>query len=102
LGADIAELFSGVADWYVRPLPAPEYAPGDRRPTKSERDAVLARMWQEGRLEREIAEALDLTPGSVGACVGELRNAGEYLPYRRPPRRAIEIAARRRRRCDSE
>jgi transcriptional regulator with XRE-family HTH domain len=102
LGVGITELFSGVADWYVRPLPAPEYAPGDRPPTKSERDAMLARLWREGRPEREIAEALDLTPGSVGAYVGELRNAGEHLPYRRPPRRAIEIAARRRRRCDSE
>jgi transcriptional regulator with XRE-family HTH domain len=102
LGVDIAELFSGVADWYVRPLPAPEYVPGDRPPTKSERDAVLVRLWREGRPEREIAEALDLTPGSVGAYVGELRNAGEHLPYRRPARRAIEIAARRRRRRDSE
>jgi transcriptional regulator with XRE-family HTH domain len=102
LGVDIAELFSGVADWYVRPLPAPEYAQGDCPPTKSERDAVLARLWREGQPEREIAEALDLTPGSVGAYVGELRNAGEDLPYRRPARRAIEIAARRRRRCNSK
>jgi DNA-binding XRE family transcriptional regulator len=27
LGVNVAGLFSGVADWYVRPLPAPEYAP---------------------------------------------------------------------------
>jgi transcriptional regulator with XRE-family HTH domain len=98
LEVDIAELFSGVADWYVRPLPAPEYAPGDRPPTKSERDAVLVRLWQEGRPEREIAEALDLKPEAVGPYVRELRDAGRHLPYRRPPRRAIEIAARRRRR----
>lgn len=97
LGVDIAELFSGVADWYVRPLPAPEYAPGDRRPTKSERDAVLVRLWREGRPEREIAETLDLKPEAVGPYVYELRNAGVTLPYRRPPRRATEIAARRRR-----
>ena len=97
LGVDIAELFSGVADWYVRPLPAPEYAPGDRPPTKSERDAVLVRLWREGRPEREIAEALDLTVGAVGPYVAELRDAGEDLPYRRPPRRMAEIAARRRR-----
>jgi transcriptional regulator with XRE-family HTH domain len=98
LGVDFAELFSGLADWYVRPLPAPEYALGDRRPTKAERDAVLVRLWREGRPEREIAEALDLTISAVGPYVAELRDAGEDLPHRRPPRRAAEIAARRRRR----
>ncbi|HXR30319.1 MAG TPA: helix-turn-helix domain-containing protein [Solirubrobacterales bacterium] len=97
LGVNAAELFSGVADWYVRPLPAPEYAPGDRPPTKSERDVVLMRLWREGRPEREIAEALDLRPEAVGPYVRELRDAGQHLPYRRPPRRAIEVAARRRR-----
>jgi transcriptional regulator with XRE-family HTH domain len=97
LGVGIAELFSGVADWYVRPLPAPEYALGDRPPTKSERDAVLVRLWQEGRPEREIAEALDLKREAVGPYVRELRDAGRHLPYRRPPRRAVEIAARQRR-----
>lgn len=97
LGVDIAELFSGVADWYVRPLPAPEYAPGDRPPTKSERDAVLVRLWREGRPEREIAEALDLKPEAIGPFVRELRDAGKHLPYRRPPRRPAEIAARSRR-----
>lgn len=97
LGVDIAELFSGVADWYARPLPAPEYAPGDRPPTKSERDAVLVRLWREGRPEREIAEALDLKPEAVGPYVRELRDTGQHLSYRRPPRRAVEIAARRRR-----
>jgi transcriptional regulator with XRE-family HTH domain len=97
LGVDIAELFSGVADWYVRTLPPSEYAPGDRRPTKSERDAVLVRLWREGRPEREIAEALDLKPEAVGPYVRELRDAGQHLPYRRPPRRAIEEVARRRR-----
>jgi transcriptional regulator with XRE-family HTH domain len=97
LETDLAELFSGVTDWYVRPLPAPEYAPGDGPPSKSERDALLARLWKEGKPEREIAEALDLTVGAVGPYVRELRDAGENLPYRRPPRSAIEKAARRRR-----
>jgi transcriptional regulator with XRE-family HTH domain len=97
LDVDTAELFSGVADWYVRPLPAPEYAPGDRPPTKPERDALLMRLWREGRPEREIAEALDLKPEAVGPYVRELRDAGRHLPYRRPPRRAVEAAARRRR-----
>jgi transcriptional regulator with XRE-family HTH domain len=98
LGVGIAELFSGVADWYVRPLPAPEYAPGDRPPTKSERNAMLVRLWREGRPEREIAEALDLKPEAVGPFVRELRDVGEHLSYRRPPRRAVEVAARHRRR----
>ncbi len=97
LEVDIAELFSGVADWYVRPLPPPEYASGDRRPTKSERDAVLVRLWREGRPEREIAEALELKPAAVGPYVRELRDAGRHLSYRRPPRRAVEEVARRRR-----
>ncbi len=101
LGVNVAELFSGVADWYVRPLPAPEYAPGDRPPTKSERDVVLMRMWREGWPEREIAEALDLKPEAIGSFVRELRDAGRHLSYRRPPRRAVEVAARRRRsHCD--
>jgi transcriptional regulator with XRE-family HTH domain len=97
LGVDFAELFSGVADWYIRPLPPPEYASGDRPPTKSERDAMLMRLWREGRPEREIAEAWGLTPGAVGPYVRELRDAGQHLPYRRAPRSQAEIAARQRR-----
>jgi transcriptional regulator with XRE-family HTH domain len=97
LGVDFADLFSGVVDWYVRPLPAPEYAAGVQPPTKSERDAILVRLWRCGAPEREIAEALDLTIGAVGPYVRELRDAGEDLAYRRPPRRASEAAARLRR-----
>lgn len=97
LEIDFAELFAGVADWHIRPLPAPEFLPGEA-PTKAERDQLLARLWKEGRGEQEIAEALDLTRSSVGPYVRELRDAGEPLPYRRPPRSPTEIAARRRRR----
>jgi transcriptional regulator with XRE-family HTH domain len=97
LGVDLADLFSEVGGWYVRPLPAPEYGPEDHPPTKAERDALLARLWREGRPERDIADALELTIGAVGSYVRELRDAGEHLPYRRPPRRATEAAARRRR-----
>jgi transcriptional regulator with XRE-family HTH domain len=97
LGVDSADLFSGVADWYVRPLPAPEYGPEDQPPTKVERDALLMRLWREGRPERKIAEAMDLTPGAVGPYVRELRDAGKDLPYRRLPRRPVESAARSRR-----
>jgi len=97
LGVDLAELFSGVEGWYVRPLPAPEWGPEDDPPTKAERDALLARLWQEGLSERDIGEALGLKIGAVGTYVRELRDAGETLAYRRPPRNAVEAAARRRR-----
>jgi transcriptional regulator with XRE-family HTH domain len=97
LGVCFADLFSGVADWYLLPLPAPEYAPGDGRPRKADRLVAIARMWREGIPERQIAEALDLSVGAVGPYVAELRDAGEDLPYRRPARGALETAARLRR-----
>ena len=89
-------LFAGVASWYIRPLAAPEFLPGEG-PTKAERDRLLVRLWRQGRPEREIAEALDLEGTSVGPYVRDLRDVGEDLPYRRPPRKATEFAARRRR-----
>jgi len=91
-----AELLAGVASWHIRPLAAPEFLPGEG-PTKAERDRLLARLWRQGRPEREIAEALDLERTSVGPYVRELRDTGEDLPYRRPPRSAVEAAARHRR-----
>lgn len=48
LGVDLADLFSGVESWCVRPLPAPEYWPEDYPPIKAERDVLLARLWWEG------------------------------------------------------
>jgi transcriptional regulator with XRE-family HTH domain len=87
----------GRGGWYVRPLPAPEYAPGDPAPGKAERDALLMRLWREGKSEREIAEALDLASCAVAPYVRELRDAGLDLPHRRAPRTPIEAAARRRR-----
>jgi transcriptional regulator with XRE-family HTH domain len=97
LGVDFADLFSGVANWHVRPLPAPEYGPGDRPLSKADQDAQLVRLWREGRSESDIAEALDLKTGTVSSYVRELRDAGENPPYRRPPRRSAESAARSRR-----
>jgi DNA-binding CsgD family transcriptional regulator len=67
------------------------------RTNVSQRDRLLMRMWRDGRLEAEIAEALDLSRKAVGSYVRELRDAGEDLPYRRPPRSSVEGAARRRR-----
>jgi len=97
LGVSFDELFEGVANWCFRPLPPPEYLPGER-PTKRERDQLVIRLWHQGRPELEIAEALDLPPNSVSPYIRELRDAGEDLPYRRPPRSAAEVKARRRRR----
>jgi transcriptional regulator with XRE-family HTH domain len=94
---DVTELFSALVDWYVRPLPAPEYANGARPPSKAERDALLVQLWHEGQSEREIAETLELSVSAVGPYVRELRDAGRRLPYRRPPRGVVEISARRRR-----
>lgn len=96
LGVSFGELFAGVPNWHIRPLAAPEFLPGEG-PTKTERDRLLVRLWRQGRPEREIAEALDLERTSVGPYIRELRDAGEDLPYRRPPRGATEAAARRRR-----
>jgi transcriptional regulator with XRE-family HTH domain len=92
-----AELFVDVASWNLRPLPAPEFFPGER-PSKVDRDRQLVRLWNEGRPEEEIANALGLSKAAVGPYVRELRDAGEHLPYRRPPRCAVEAAARLRRR----
>jgi transcriptional regulator with XRE-family HTH domain len=97
LEVDLAGLFSGVEDWYARPLPAPEYAPGDKPPSKAERDALLLRLWREGKPERDIAEILKLAGGSVAPYVRELRDSGIDIPYRRAPRTTMEAAARRRR-----
>lgn len=96
LGVGYPKLFEGVANWHVRPLAAPEFPPGER-PTKAERDQLLVRLWNEGRPEREIAEALDLSPRAVAPYVRELRDAGTHIPYRRPSRSPAEAAARCRR-----
>jgi transcriptional regulator with XRE-family HTH domain len=96
LGIGFAELFAGVANWHIRPLAPPEFLPGEV-PTKAERDRLLVRLWRQGRPEREIAEALDLSRSSVGPYVRDLRDAGEDLPYRRAPRSLVEVVARRRR-----
>jgi len=96
LGIGFSELFAGVGNWYIRPLAPPEYLPGER-PTKAERDRSVVRMWNEGRSEIEIAEALDIPRKSLSPYIRELRDAGALLPFRRAPRGTIQKAARRRR-----
>jgi transcriptional regulator with XRE-family HTH domain len=96
LGIGFNELFAGVATWHIRPLAPPEFLPGEA-PTKAERDELLLRLWNRGRGEQEIAEALDLSPTSIGPYVRDLRDSGIQLAYRRPPRSRAESLARRRR-----
>jgi transcriptional regulator with XRE-family HTH domain len=98
LGVSFSELFADTPSWYLLPLPAPELAPGDQRPSRPGRDAELISLWRAGRSEREIADELELATASVGPYVRELRDAGLDLPYRRRPRSRIEIDARIRRR----
>ena len=97
LELDFSELFAGVVDWSVRPLPAPEFAPGEPRPTKAERDDELVQLWREGRSLNEIGDSLGLASATVGHYICDLRDAGVHLPYRRPPRGAAEVAKRHRR-----
>lgn len=101
LGIGFDELFAEVATWHIRPLAPPEFLPGEA-PTKAERDELLIRLWSRGRGEQEIAEALDLSPASIGPYVRDLRDSGVRLEYRRPPRSRSELLARRRRSDDHE
>lgn len=97
LEIDFADLFAGAVDWYVRPLPAPEYAPGESGPSKATQDAEMIQLWHEGRSLIEIGNALGLESSTIGGYICEMRDAGVHLPYRRPPRGDTERAARRRR-----
>lgn len=98
LETELGELFAGTFDWYVRPLPPPEYADGDGPPSKADRQERLLRMWGEGARTRTIADALDLTPSSVGGLINELRAIGIEVPYRHPPRSPAQLGTRLRRR----
>lgn len=98
LEVGVGEIFSGAYDWYVRPLPPPEYADGEGPPSKAERQALLLRLWGEDASTKAIAEALDMTPSAVGGWINELRAIGIAVPHRHPPGDAAQLAARLRRR----
>ncbi|MBS1893758.1 MAG: helix-turn-helix domain-containing protein, partial [Actinobacteria bacterium] len=98
LETDLRELFAGTYDWYVRPLPPPEYVEGEGPPSKAERQERLLRMWAEGRSTRAIADALDLTPSAVGGLINEMRAVGIDVPYRHPPTSPAQLGTRLRRR----
>lgn len=98
LEVGLSGLLAGTCDWYVRPLPPPEYAEGEGPPTKAERQERLLRMWDEGASTRSIGEALDLTPSAVGGVINELRALGIDVPYRHPPTDAAQLSKRLRRR----
>jgi transcriptional regulator with XRE-family HTH domain len=94
----LGEIFSGTYDWYVRPLPPPEYAEGDGPPSKGERQEILLRLWGQGASTRAIADALDLNASAVGGRINELRAMGIDVPYRQPPKDTAQLAERLRRR----
>jgi transcriptional regulator with XRE-family HTH domain len=98
LGTELGDLFVGTCDWYVRPLPPPEYPEGEGPPSKAERQERLLCMWGEGASTRTIAEMLDLTPSAVGGLINELRAIGIDVPYRQPPTGPAQLGARLRRR----
>jgi transcriptional regulator with XRE-family HTH domain len=98
LETDLGELFARTYDWYVRPLPPPEYVEGEGPPSKAERQERLLRLWAEGSSTREIADALDLTPSGVGGLINELRAVGIDVSYRHPPRSPAQLRKRLRRR----
>jgi transcriptional regulator with XRE-family HTH domain len=98
LEVEVPVLFEGTYDWYVRPLPPPEYAEGEGPPSKAERQELLLRLWGEGAGTREIAQALDSTPSTVAGLIAEMRAVGIEVPYRDPPRSARQLAVRLRRR----
>jgi transcriptional regulator with XRE-family HTH domain len=98
LEIEVPVLFEGTYDWYVRPLPPPEYAEGEGPPSKAERQELLLRLWGEGAGTREIAEALDSTPSTVAGLIAEMRAVGIDVPYRNPPQSPAQLAVRLRRR----
>lgn len=98
LEVEVAALFEGAYDWYVRPLPLPEFAEGEGPPSKAERQDLLLRLWGAGGGTAQIAEALDSTPSRVAGLIREIRAVGIDVPYRNPPRSPAELAVRLRRR----
>lgn len=51
--------------------------------TSAQRRATILQMWNEGASLKEIAQALDSTPGSVSVSISRMRAKGYELPYRR-------------------
>jgi transcriptional regulator with XRE-family HTH domain len=98
LEVEVPVLFEGTCNWYVRPLPPPEYADGEGPPSKAERQELLLRLWGEGAGTKQVAEALDSTASRVAGLIAEMRAVGIDVPYRNPPRSPAELAVRLRRR----
>lgn len=57
------------------------------------RRSLIAELWRQGKLIREIASALDSTPGSIGAEMAHMRADGWDLPHRRTPSRTGQHGA---------
>jgi hypothetical protein len=98
LEVEIPVLLEGTCDWYVRPLPPPEYADGEGPPSKADRQELLLRLWRESASMQEIAEALASKRSTVESRIAEMRAVGIDVPYRNPPQSAAQLAVRLRRR----
>lgn len=48
----------------------------------------IATLWAEGKTLKQIAAALDSTPGSIGVSINTMRAAGMDVPHRRPRQKA--------------
>jgi transcriptional regulator with XRE-family HTH domain len=98
LEVEVSDLLEGTCDWYVRPLPPPEYAEGEEPPSKADRQELLLRLWGEGAGTREIAEALGSKTSTVVSQIAEMRAVGIDVPYRNPPQNPAQLGVRLRRR----
>lgn len=94
LEADVGVLFKGLMDWKPRPFSP---LPPDDAPSWQPWWSDLIRLWDEGKSDREIADACGVRLGTIGATITMLRNRGEVIPYRRPPVSPTQRAARARR-----
>lgn len=79
-----------------KPPSSPSCTGRAHRPMSAVEGDVL-RMWGEDKPAFAIAEALGVSTGTISAIVHRLRERGEQVRYRRPPTRAAQERARRRR-----
>ncbi|HSS03967.1 MAG TPA: helix-turn-helix domain-containing protein [Solirubrobacterales bacterium] len=79
-----------------QPPSSPSCTGRAHRPMSAIEGDVL-RMWGEDKPAFAIAEALGVSTGTISSIVHRLRERGEQVRYRRPPTRAAQERARRRR-----
>lgn len=97
LGTVPSALLAGVRDWHIRPLPDPEFAPGEEPLPVERRRRRIIRLWAEGVGRGEIADSLGITAARVASMIDEMRDEGIAVPYRHPPRSVERLQTRLRR-----